>query len=121
MAPIYLEGCPSSTPKTTGGEEVTASGKSTFFSDSTDLGFATDKAEANLKGKLGRQSGVVCAICDDSGLQCALSVEFGEGTPSSDPTFLPGETQQESGWKVTAGWTGEYTVNCATCPSPEPV
>lgn len=75
--------------------------------------FAETEAEDDLKAKLGVESGVVCAICNGTGLQCERSVELGEG--EMRVIYIWDETTET--WTCKKFWLpgSEYTVNCASC------
>ena len=92
-----------------------ANGSSSSGFSNVSPGASETKARENLRRKLGIQSGVICSICEDDGIQCGrTAMEFGtiSTTPGAwDPILV--------GWVSTATYTGSYFVTCAVCPEVE--
>lgn len=107
-------GTPSTHNTPSGG--VTGTGSSTLYATLFDRRNATNIAEEAIEGKLGIASGVVCAICTATGLQCARSVEMTSGTATITYTEIPANPpEHDGGWEVSYTWEGKYDVNCAAC------
>jgi hypothetical protein len=111
-----MEDCPSSHPDISTSGTVTGYGKSlVYFSAIQDNLDSIQFAIADLKGKLGRQSGIVCGICPDTGLQCPRSAEP-QGSIGTNSTFIiEGPDTWEQGYETYAFYNGLYDVSCAEC------
>ncbi|MHC4378348.1 MAG: hypothetical protein ACYS26_17235 [Planctomycetota bacterium] len=109
--------CPSNTGKVTSsvsGEEAQHTDELLITLDQIE---AQEKAKQNLLNKLGRISGVICDICETSGLQCQRSVQLGAlglDEPTYTDTYISAPFPDD-GYKSVATWSGDYVVLCGVC------
>lgn len=106
--------CGISVPKTT--ESTSAKGqKKDNEDDADDLEEATQLARRRIIRKLGRESGVVCSICED-GIQCQRNISVTESFSfESEQISCVIDGEVITGYEVFGTYVGAYMVTCDSC------